>query len=259
MTHSDDRSSTQVQEPLKLPPAHQYPVLLKLDDLRIGRPLDKWKRVFDLVLSLDCKISVGIISEDIDRETNERRYHQNLQWLRQWSSHPSVEFWNHGHTHAKVTYCGPSLEEQIADLKRNEKAVIPAFGQSLNIFGAPFNSVDSTTAHACLATGVRIMFCAHEPAPAELINIPSKWFFQGPEMITGEKTRVPSVVRIERALPNHYADKPLGVIQLHPPAWEEQGFAEFGLLIRKLQRLGHPTTTVAAFVREGKLCSSISS
>jgi peptidoglycan/xylan/chitin deacetylase (PgdA/CDA1 family) len=199
----------------------------------------------------DCKLSVGIISEGAEDPDN-GRYRKNVAWLKHWRSHPLIEFWNHGHSHTKTTYCCSSLEDQIADLKRNEDGVTPVFGQGLKIFGAPFNSVDEQTVHACLAAGIEIMFYAPDPSPDGLLNIPAAWFFSGPEMITGKKSRVPNVVRIRRALSAHFLKHPIGVVQLHPLACDDQGFSEFESLISYLKFLGHPTVTAASFFQQRK-------
>lgn len=231
-------------------PAVKCPVLLKLDDLRIARPCEKWERVFQAAVEHECKISVGIISEGTENPASAGRFRGNVTWLKGWRTHPLIEFWNHGHSHMKSTYCGPSREAQVADLRLNAQAVKPVFGRGLGIFGAPFNAVDAQTAHACLAAGIQVMFYAPEPVPAGLINIPAAWFFDGAEEIAGEKLRVPSVKRILRALQTQWRESPLCVVQLHPLGWDEVGFAAFLELVAGMKERGHPTVTVASFLEQ---------
>jgi hypothetical protein len=264
-----DPAATRPQDvPLRAKPPI---IILKLDDLRQhygGRVHPGWQRVADYLAEKKIKAGFGVICD-----TLEKAQPKYVEWIRSRHDSGQIEFWFHGLDHKVHEEDGKkynefvhrSYEEQKQRLEQSQKLAREKLGFVFHAFGPPGGvgngSFDENTLRVMVENPQ--MHVMLYPAP---LNAPHA----SPLTVLARKMMAESggkfvildilwQVRLERPLfkPNFdafvrgyakYPNRPYFMLQGHPAAWSDEGFAEFKRIVDFLvdQKAVFMTPTEAA-------------
>jgi peptidoglycan/xylan/chitin deacetylase (PgdA/CDA1 family) len=223
------------------PPARQQLILLKADDFGRSAP---WQRYVSYIRDNNLKASLGIICRSLEKDDPKL-----VAWVQELLKTEQFDFWHHGYDHrlnfkeGDRTLCefrGTPYEQQLDHFDRACTLAREKLGIKFQVFGAPGNAVDDTTARV-LAQHPEIKGVFYGPAKVTTAHVFQRW--ANLEM----PTFVPnSAGFIERYKWN--ASRPYLALQMHPGNWNDERFAEFEKIIAFLK------TQNVRFVTAAELC-----
>ena len=206
-------------------------IILKADDLSYSAnyiiPLG-FQNFIDYIENNNIKASIGLIGNSL--EVNNEQY---LQYIKNISLDGSFEIWNHGYNH-KLTgtnengetyheFWNTTYDYQKDHLEKTQELALEKLGITLRAFGAPGNNHDLIT--------------------LDVINENDEikvWFYGNPESnkIVLERhyniefsSQYPDY---EEFVNNYPANEEYLALQIHPNAWDNEGFNQFELIIEFL-------------------------
>ena len=206
-------------------------IILKADDLSYSAnyiiPLG-FQNFIDYVENNNIKASIGLIGNSLEVKNE-----QYLQYIKNISSDGSFEIWNHGYNH-KLTgtnengetyheFWNTTYDYQKDHLEKTQELALEKLGITLRAFGAPGNNHDSIT--------------------LDIINENDEiklWFYGNPE---SDKIVLERHYNIEFSsqypdyeefVNNYPANEEYLALQIHPKAWDNEGFNQFELIIEFL-------------------------
>jgi peptidoglycan/xylan/chitin deacetylase (PgdA/CDA1 family) len=187
-----------------------------------------FQNFIDYVENNNIKASIGLIGNSL--EVNNEQY---LQYIKNISLDGSFEIWNHGYNH-KLTgtnengetyheFWNTTYDYQKDHLEKTQELALEKLGITLRAFGAPGNNHDSIT--------------------LDIINENDEiklWFYGNPE---SDKIVLERHYNIEFSsqypdyeefVNNYPANEEYLALQIHPKAWDNEGFNQFELIIEFL-------------------------
>ena len=206
-------------------------IILKADDLSYSAnyiiPLG-FQNFIDYIENNNIKASIGLIGNSLEVKNE-----QYLQYIKNISSDGSFEIWNHGYNH-KLTgtnengetyheFWNTTYDYQKDHLEKTQELALEKLGITLRAFGAPGNNHDSIT--------------------LDIINENDEiklWFYGNPE---SDKIVLERHYNIEFSsqypdyeefVNNYPANEEYLALQIHPKAWDNEGFNQFELIIEFL-------------------------
>ena len=206
-------------------------IILKADDLSYSAnyiiPLG-FQNFIDYVENNNIKASIGLIGNSL--EVNNEQY---LQYIKNISLDGSFEIWNHGYNH-KLTgtnengetyheFWNTTYDYQKDHLEKTQELALEKLGITLRAFGAPGNNHDLIT-----------LDVINENDEIKL------WFYGNPE---SDKIVLERHYNIEFSsqypdyeefVNNYPANEEYLALQIHPNAWDNEGFNQFELIIEFL-------------------------
>ena len=206
-------------------------IILKADDLSYSAnyiiPLG-FQNFIDYVENNNIKASIGLIGNSLEVKNE-----QYLQYIKNISSDGSFEIWNHGYNH-KLTgtnengetyheFWNTTYDYQKDHLEKTQELALEKLGITLRAFGAPGNNHDSIT-----------LDVINENDEIKL------WFYGNPE---SDKIVLERHYNIEFSsqypdyeefVNNYPANEEYLALQIHPKAWDNEGFNQFELIIEFL-------------------------
>jgi len=206
-------------------------IILKADDLSYSAnyiiPLG-FQNFIDYIENNNIKASIGLIGNSL--EVNNEQY---LQYIKNISLDGSFEIWNHGYNH-KLTgtnengetyheFWNTTFDYQRDHLEKTQELALEKLGITLRAFGAPGNNHDLIT-----------LDVINENDEIKL------WFYGNPESnkIVLERhyniefsSQYPDY---EEFVSNYPANEEYLALQIHPKAWDDEGFNQFELIIEFL-------------------------
>ena len=206
-------------------------IILKADDLSYSAnyiiPLG-FQNFIDYVENNNIKASIGLIGNSLEVKNE-----QYLQYIKNISSDGSFEIWNHGYNH-KLTgtnengetyheFWNTTYDYQKDHLEKTQELALEKLGITLRAFGAPGNNHDLIT-----------LDVINENDEIKL------WFYGNPE---SDKIVLERHYNIEFSsqypdyeefVNNYPANEEYLALQIHPKAWDNEGFNQFELIIEFL-------------------------
>ncbi len=206
-------------------------IILKADDLSYSAnyiiPLG-FQNFIEYIKINNIKASIGLIGNSL--EVNNEQY---LQYIKNISLDGSFEIWNHGYNH-KLTgtnengetyheFWNTTFDYQRDHLEKTQELALEKLGITLRAFGAPGNNHDSIT-----------LDVINENDEIKL------WFYGNPE---SDKIVLERHYNIEFSsqypdyeefVNNYPANEEYLALQIHPNAWDNEGFNQFELIVEFL-------------------------
>ena len=206
-------------------------IILKADDLKFSQqsiiPLG-FQRFIKCVESKKIKASMGIIGNSLEKGNQEY-----FTILKEIADDGSFEIWNHGYNHklnginengeTYHEFWNTTFDYQRDHLEKTQELALEKLGITLRAFGAPGNNHDSITLSVI----------------NEIDEI-KVWFYGNPE---SNKLVLKNLYNIEFGGPypdfekfvnNYPIDEKYLTLQIHPKAWDNNGFNQFELIIEFL-------------------------
>ena len=206
-------------------------IILKADDFKFSQqhiiPLG-FQRFIEFIESKKIKASIGIIGNSLEKGQQEY-----FTILKEIADDGSFEIWNHGFDHELFgvnndgktyhEFFNTNYDDQKNHLEKTQELASEKLGITIHAFGAPGNSYDSVTLNVI-----------------DEINEIKVWFYGNPE---SNKLVLKNLYNIEfdgqypdyeKFVNNYPIDEKYLTLQIHPKAWDNNGFNQFELIIEFL-------------------------
>ena len=206
-------------------------IILKADDFKFSQqhiiPLG-FQRFIEFIESKKIKASIGIIGN-----TLEKGHQEYFTILKEIADDGSFEIWNHGYNHklnginengeTYHEFWNTTFEYQKEHLEETQELAFEKLSITLRAFGAPGNNHDSIT--------LDVMNENDE------IKV---WFYGNPESNKIVLERYYNIEfssqypDYEEFVNNYPANEEYLALQIHPNAWDNEGFNQFELIVEFL-------------------------
>lgn len=210
-------------------------IVLKADDLVYAADQPHglsapWTRFLDDLERRGAVAGLGLIGNAL--ETADSRFVKRIRELVDKSGH---EIWNHGYDHALNRINGQgerysefqntSYEHQLEHLQKTQRLALERLGLVLRTFNVPGNAMDANTVPAVEAVPEIKVWIFGQPCGKYVLE----------RAVNVEHPVIRPNFEAFRKQFDEAADRRYLVLQVHPPHWTEEDFAQFARVMDYLE------------------------